>query len=923
MPYNPALNPRGQTDQSSYLCSHMELASRYQPSDTEDKWYAHWMEQGYFYSTPDEREAFSIVIPPPNVTGVLHMGHILNNTIQDVLIRKARMEGKNACWVPGTDHASIATEAKVVRWLREEKGLKKGDLTREEFMKYAWQWTDKYGGIILSQLRKLGASCDWKRTAFTMDESRSEAVYKVFVDLYRKGKLYRDYRMVNWDPEAKTVLSNEEVIFQEENATLYYVNYPIVGLPDQYLTIATQRPETIMGDTAVAVHPDDERYSHLKGKKVIIPLVDREVPVLFDDYVDITFGTGALKITPAHDINDYELGKKHGLKTIDTLNDDGTLNAAAVFFVGKDRFVARKLVVEKLKELNLFVKAEEYRSNIGRSERTQAVVEPKLSLQWYVDMKKLAPPALEAVMKDDIVFIPEKYKNVYRHWMENIRDWCISRQLWWGHRIPAWYLKGVSSQPSGVSSQLSGVSSQGSVFSSEPFVAETIEEALELAKIKTGNPGLTVNDLKQDEDVLDTWFSSWLWPITVFNGFRDQKELNYYYPTSILVTGWDIIFLWVARMIMSGYEWQGNLPFKTVYFTGMVKDKLRRKMSKSLGNSPDCLKLIADFGADAVRYGILASSPAGGDLLFDEKLCENGRNFCNKIWNATRLVKGWKTDSALQMQPVQQLAVHSFIHQWNKCKTEINQDIQQFRLSEAITTLYSFIWDDYCSWYLEMVKPESGGAMAPQLKEQSISFFEELLSALHPFLPFISEELWHQLKERAPGDDCIKSPYPGPVSFDESKIKVIRSLQEIIRSIREIRNKHGISLKEALDLKIYESEESKALFDLPEHRDFVLKFGNLGSMEWVNSEVAQAVSFISGTTKYFLILRKKIDPVAEKVRLELDLAHAKKFIQSIQSKLENEKFIHNAKPEVIENEKKKLADGLERLKSLEDSLTGL
>ncbi|MDZ4707690.1 MAG: valine--tRNA ligase [Saprospiraceae bacterium] len=906
----------------------MELASRYQPANSEDKWYAHWMEQGYFYSIPDDREPFSIVIPPPNVTGVLHMGHILNNTIQDVLIRKARMEGKNACWVPGTDHASIATEAKVVRWLREEKGLKKGDLTREEFMQYAWQWTDKYGGIILNQLRKLGASCDWKRTAFTMDEPRSEAVFKVFIDLYRKGKLYRDYRMVNWDPEAKTVLSNEEVIFQEENATLYFVNYPVIDLPGQFLTIATQRPETIMGDTAVAVHPDDQRYNHLAGKKVMVPMINREVSIIFDEYVDPAFGTGALKVTPAHDSNDYELGKKHGLEIIDTLNDDGTLNAAAQLFVGKDRFEARKLVVEKLKELNLLQKTEEYKSNIGRSERTQAVVEPKLSLQWYVDMKKLAPPALNAVMKDDIVFIPEKYKNVYKHWMENIRDWCISRQLWWGHRIPAWYLVGGRYEVSGERVEVSGNRDKvsGNNFQDKggpPFVAETVEEALELAKSKTGNQSLSITDLKQDEDVLDTWFSSWLWPITVFNGFRDQKELNYYYPTSVLVTGWDIIFLWVARMIMSGYEWQDTLPFKTVYFTGMVKDKLRRKMSKSLGNSPDCLKLIADFGADAVRYGILASSPAGGDLLFDEKLCENGRNFCNKIWNATRLVKGWQTEASQPLQPLQQFAIHSFSHKWNKCKTTIHQDINQFRLSDAITTLYSFVWDDFCSWYLEMVKPEASGPMAPQLKEQSIAFFEEMLSALHPFMPFITEELWHQLTERKLNDDCIKSPYPGPVPYDEGKIKATLALQDIIRSIREIRNKNGISLKEALELKIYESDESKTLFYLQEHRDFVVKFGNLVSIEWVTSEVTQAASFISGTTKYFLVLNKKIDAVAEKVRLEMELAHAKKFIQSIQVKLENEKFIQNAKPDVIENEKKKLADGLERLKNLEESLIGL
>jgi len=907
----------------------MELASRYQPAEIEDKWYAHWMEQGYFYSTPDEREAFSIVIPPPNVTGVLHMGHILNNTIQDVLIRKARMEGKNACWVPGTDHASIATEAKVVRWLRDEKGLKKGDLTREEFMKYAWQWTEKYGGIILTQLKKLGASCDWKRTAFTMDESRSDAVYKVFVDLYRKGKLYRDYRMVNWDPEAKTVLSNEEVIYQEENATLYYVLYPIHDLPGQYVTIATQRPETIMGDTAVAVHPKDGRYAHLKGKQVVIPMVNRVVPIIFDEYVDVSFGTGALKVTPAHDVNDYELGKKHGLPTIDTLNDDGTLNGAAEFFVGKDRFAARKLVVEKLKELNLFQKEEEYRSNIGRSERTQAVVEPKLSLQWYVDMKKLSTPALEAVVKDDILFIPEKYKNVYRHWMENIRDWCISRQLWWGHQVPAWYLavsneqSAMSNEPSAVSSGGAGIGNQIPPNNSEPFVAETIEEALELARNKTGNFSLTQNDLRRDEDVLDTWFSSWLWPISVFDGFRDQKELNYYYPTSVLVTGWDIIFLWVARMIMSGYEWQGNLPFKTVYFTGMVRDKLRRKMSKSLGNSPDCLKLIADFGADAVRYGILASSPAGGDLLFDEKLCENGRNFCNKIWNATRLIKSWQTDKASPMEPIQQFAVHSFYDKWNKCKTEINENINLFKLSEAITTLYSFVWDDFCSWYLEMVKPESSGTMAPQLKDQSISFFEEILSALHPFLPFITEELWHQLKKRATPDDCIKSPFPGKMHYDESHIKATLLLQDIIRSIREIRNKNGIGMKEALDLKIVESEESKLLFGPEEQRQFVIKFGHLNSIAWVSSAVPQSISFICGTTKYFLIINKKIDLVAEKTRLELDLTHARNFIQFIQKKLENEKFVQNAKPEVIENEKKKLADGLERMLSLEESLKNL
>ena len=906
------------TAHSSRLTAHgrslslppMELASRYQPGEIEDKWYAHWMEQGYFYSVPDDREAFSIVIPPPNVTGVLHMGHILNNTIQDVLIRKARMEGKNACWVPGTDHASIATEAKVVRWLREEKGLKKGDLSREEFMQYAWLWTEKYGGIILTQLKKLGASCDWNRTAFTMDESRSEAVYKVFVDLYRKGKLYRDYRMVNWDPEAKTVLSNEEVIYQEENAKLYFISYPIEGRSGEFITIATQRPETIMGDTAVAVHPADERYLHLRGQKVIIPMVDRPVPIIFDEYVDPAFGTGALKVTPAHDTNDYELGKKHHLETIDTLNPDGTLNEAARFFVGMDRFEARKKVVEKLQELGLLQKAEDYQTNIGRSERTNAVVEPRLSLQWYVDMKKLAAPALEAVMSDDILFIPEKYKNVYRHWMENIRDWCISRQLWWGHQIPAWYLKVVSSQSRGL----------GTVVSGEPFVAETIEEALELAKKATDNSTLTVDDLKRDEDVLDTWFSSWLWPISVFDGFRSRKDLDYYYPTSVLVTGWDIIFLWVARMIMSGYEWEGKLPFKTVYFTGMVRDKLRRKMSKSLGNSPDCLQLIADYGADAVRYGILASSPAGGDLLFDEKLLENGRNFCNKIWNATRLVKGWQVDPETETQPVQQLAIRTFAHKWNKCKSEINDDIRQYKLSEAITALYSFVWDDFCSWYLEMVKPEAGKGMAAIVKEESIGFFEELLSALHPFLPFVTEELWHQLRDRRPGDDCILSPYPGPETYDASQIVTIQSLQEIIRSIREIRNKNGVSMKDALVLKIFNSEEGRALFGQDAQVRFVSKFGNLSAVEWVSEEVPGAASFISGTTKYFLVLNKKVDTGAEKIRLEKELEHAQGFVASIRKKLENERFVQNARSEVIENEKKKLADGIERMHSIEQSL---
>lgn len=886
----------------------MEKASRYQPGAIEESRYQQWMDAGYFYSTPDHREAYSVVIPPPNVTGVLHMGHILNNTIQDVLIRKARMEGKNACWVAGTDHASIATEAKVVRWLREEKGIKKGDLTREQFIEYAWQWTDKYGGIILNQLKKLGASCDWKRTAFTMDTTRSDAVYKVFIDLFRKGKLYRDYRIVNWDPEARTVLSNEEVIYQEEQAMLYHVAYAIEGDAGNSIVIATQRPETIMGDSGVAVHPDDPRYTHLKGKKVMVPLINRSVPIIFDDYVDPAFGTGALKVTPAHDTNDYELGKKHKLEVINTLNDDGTLNAAAKLFIGKDRFEARKLVAAALLEQGLLIKTEEYKTNIGRSERTNAVVEPKLSLQWYVDMKQIAGPALDAVMKDDIVFIPEKYKNVYRHWMENIRDWCISRQLWWGHQIPAWYIQG----------------------STEPYVAESIEEALKIAQTKTNNKSLRLTDLKRDEDVLDTWFSSWLWPITVFNpqlvvgqGFKSREELDYYYPTAVLVTGWDIIFLWVARMIMAGYEWEHQLPFKTVYFTGMVKDKQRRKMSKSLGNSPDCLQLIADYGADAVRYGILASSPAGGDLLFDEKLCETGRNFCNKIWNAARLIQGWQVDVDAPISPVQTLAMHSFLPKWNKCRTEFNADINNFRLSEAITGLYTFVWDDYCSWYLEMVKPELGKGMSPVVVEQSISYFEEMLSALHPFLPFITEELWHQLKERKPGDDCIISPYPGPSAYDEVAIKDLSTLQDLIRSTREIRNKHGLSMKETINLKVYESEESKRLLANPNHIQFISKFGNIEHITWVNEEVAQSASFISGTTKYFIPLEAVLDVASEQMRLEKELRYAQGFIDSIRKKLDNDKFAQNAKPDIIENERKKMADGQERLKSIQASLNNL
>ncbi|MBK9688055.1 MAG: valine--tRNA ligase [Saprospiraceae bacterium] len=705
-----------------------EISARYSPSEIEAKWYQHWMDQKYFASKPDHREAFSIVIPPPNVTGVLHMGHMLNNTIQDVLIRKARMQGKNACWVPGTDHASIATEAKVVKMLRD-RGIKKSDLSRDEFLAYAWEWKEEYGGIILQQLQKLGASCDWDRTAFTMDEVRSDAVYKIFVDLYQKGKLYRRKRMVNWDPEAKTVLSNEEVIYGLENSRLFHVKYQIEGSND-YIVIATTRPETIPGDTGVAVHPDDERYRHLVGKKVIVPLIGRVVPVIFDEYVAMDFGTGALKVTPAHDVNDFDLGAKHGLATVDVFNDDGTMSAEAECLSGEDRFVVRKKFAADLEAAGFIEKIEDYKNNVGRSERTNAVVEPRLSLQWYVDMKALAGPALQAVESDEIEFFPKNQKNLYRHWMENIRDWCISRQLWWGHRVPAWY------------------------YNDETFVAETEAEALEQARERTGNAALQASDLRQDEDVLDTWFSSWLWPISVFNGFHDKDELNYYYPTNVLVTGWDIIFLWVARMAMAGYEWTGKKPFDHVYFTGMVRDKQRRKMSKQLGNSPDALKLIEDFGADGVRFGMLSCSPAGGDLLFDEKLVEQGRNFCNKLWNAMRLIKGWEADGDLAMSDMEILAILWLEAKFNSVVKEVEENFTAYRLSEALMTIYSFIWDDFCSWYLEMIKPGQDEKIAAATLSKTIELFSSICSLLHPYMPFITEEIWHQLNDGQKGD-CI------------------------------------------------------------------------------------------------------------------------------------------------------------------------
>jgi valyl-tRNA synthetase len=936
----------------------MKLATRYSSKDTEEKWYEHWMKHKYFQSKPDSREPFSIVIPPPNVTGVLHMGHMLNNTIQDILIRKARLDGKNACWVPGTDHASIATEAKVVRKLRAE-GIKKGDLSREEFLKHAWNWTDEYGGKILLQLRKLGASCDWDRTAFTMDKVRSKQVLKVFVDLYNKEKLYRGLRMVNWDPEAKTVLSNEEVIHSEEESFLYHLRYRIdhggetsselnrleraidqlkrqiedlrpsmlnggtyikssyqsfrnqlARLEAEYkqkdeqynwLIIATQRPETIMGDTAIAVHPDDPRYSHLRGKKAFIPLIGRAVPIIFDEYVDMEFGTGALKVTPAHDPNDYEIGQRHNLEIIDTINDDGTLNEKAQILVGKDRFEARKLIKPLLEEAEALVRLEAYTTSIGRSERTNSVVEPKLSLQWYVDMKKIAAPALEAVMTDEIEFFPKKYKNTYRHWMENIRDWCISRQLWWGHRIPAWYYK------------------------DEIFVAETEAEALQLAKEKLGDH-ITLADLRQDEDVLDTWFSSWLWPFSVFDGLEEGGEIEYYYPTSVLVTGWDIIFLWVARMIMSGYEWKGTFPFKHVYFTGMVRDQLGRKMSKSLGNSPDALKLIEDYGADGVRFGMMSCSPAGGDLLFDKKLCEQGAAFCNKMWNALRLIKGWEVaDKAVSkdLEQVNDLAAQWFAQSLSKTLTSIESNYSEYRLSEVTMDLYNFIWGDFFNWYLEIIKPPYGSPIDRKTYNQAIGFYSQLMTVLHPIMPFITEEIWHQLDTRKEKEDCINSKFPKSGKIDNGFLKNINTAKDIVTKIREIRQKNNLKSYEPLKMFIQKSDSSESFFKQKGIKELLQKVAVLESLVFTAEEPENTVNFIAGTEKYYIEINKTVDVEAERARIEKELDYMKGFLVSVNKKLQNERFVQNAPAKVVENERKKYEDATAKIAILEESLAKL
>jgi valyl-tRNA synthetase len=872
----------------------MELSSRYNPADTEDKWYKYWLEKDYFSSTPDSREAYTIVIPPPNVTGVLHMGHMLNNTIQDVLIRKARQEGKNACWVPGTDHASIATEAKVVRMLRE-KGIKKSDLSREEFLQHAWDWKNEYGGIILKQLQKLGASCDWNRTAFTMDESRSAAVIKVFVDLYHKEKLYRKKRMVNWDPEAKTVLSNEEVIYQVEDSQLFYIKYYVEN-SEEYLLVATTRPETIPGDTAVAVHPEDPRYSHLKGKKLVVPGIGRVVPVIFDDYVDIEFGTGALKVTPAHDVNDFEIGERHQLDIIDVFNEDGTMSIEAGIYPGLDRFEVRKKFAKDLENAGLLEKKENYKNNVGRSERTNCVVEPRLSLQWYVDMTSLAKPALEAVSNDDVRFFPPNQKNVYKHWMENLKDWCISRQLWWGHRIPAWYL------------------------GEDVFVAESVEKALALAQSKTGNPQLSIDDLKQDEDVLDTWFSSWLWPISVFDGFDPEKsQLDYYYPTNVLVTGWDIIFLWVARMIMAGFEWKNTRPFHDVYFTGMVRDKQRRKMSKQLGNSPDALQLIEQYGADGVRFGMLSCSPAGGDLLFDEKLCEQGRNFNNKIWNAFRLIQSFQSDANLPMSEKEKEALEWINHQFQKTVNQVHQSFEEYRLSEALIHIYSYVWNDFCSWYLEIIKPGPNEPVSYQLIQLTGDVFKNICSLLHPFMPFITEELYSHIKTKEE-NDCIYSTFPATMDYDKDLVGDFEQLKDIVTQLRDLRNRCNISPKQSLTLFAISNTHTKKLAENPARIEIIKKLTNLDDVSVVTEESRDAQSFISRTEKFFIEVQLEIDAKEKISELTEELNRQKAFVSGVEAKLGNERFVNGAPQAIVDREIKKLADGNARILLLQEEI---
>ena len=874
----------------------MELASKYNPADVEGKWYQYWLDHKLFSSKPDGREPYTVVIPPPNVTGVLHMGHMLNNTIQDILVRRARMEGKNACWVPGTDHASIATEAKVVNKLAAQ-GIKKTDLTRDEFLKHAWEWTDEHGGIILKQLRKLGASCDWDRTAFTMDEKRSESVLKVFVDLYNKGLIYRGVRMVNWDPKALTALSDEEVIYKEEHSKLYYLKYMVEGDPEgRYAVVATTRPETIMGDTAMCINPNDPKNTWLKGKKVIVPLVGRVIPVIEDDYVDIEFGTGCLKVTPAHDVNDYMLGEKYNLPSIDIFNDNGTLSEAAGLYIGMDRFDVREQIEKDLAAAGLLEKVEAYTNKVGFSERTNVPIEPKLSMQWFLKMQHFADMALPPVMNDELKFYPAKYKNTYKNWLENIKDWCISRQLWWGHRIPAYFL------PEG-----------GYV------VAATPEEALALAKEKTGNAGLKQEDLRQDEDCLDTWFSSWLWPISLFDGINNpgNEEISYYYPTSDLVTGPDIIFFWVARMIMAGYEYEGKMPFKNVYFTGIVRDKLGRKMSKSLGNSPDPLDLIEKYGADGVRMGMMLSAPAGNDILFDDALCEQGRNFNNKIWNAFRLIKGWEVSAEVPVPEASELAIRWFEAKQNEVAAEVADLFSKYRLSEALMAVYKLFWDEFSSWYLEMIKPAYGQPINRKVYEATIGFFDNLLHLLHPFMPFITEELWQHLCDRTDGESLMVSPLSMSALVDEDIIREFEVVKEVISNIRSIRLQKNIAQKEALELQVI-GENPVVAFNA-----VIMKMCNLSSINIVENKADGAASFMVGTTEYTVPLGNMIDVEAEIARMEAELKHKEGFLQGVLKKLGNEKFVNNAPAAVLEMERKKQADAESIIKSLKESIAAL
>jgi len=872
----------------------MDISAKYNPSEVEDKWYKYWLDNKLFRSVPDEREPFCVVIPPPNVTGVLHMGHMLNNTIQDVLLRRAKMMGKNTCWVPGTDHASIATEAKVVAKLKAE-GIDKNTLTREQFLEHAWEWKEKHGGIILEQLKKMGASCDWDRTAFTMDENLSESVIKVFVDLHKKGLIYRGVRMVNWDPQAKTAVSDEEVIYREVKSKLYYLKYFIDG-EDGYVTIATTRPETILGDTAVCVNPNDPRYAKLKGKRLLVPLIKRSVPVIYDEYVDMEFGTGALKVTPAHDINDYMLGDKHNLETIDIFNDDGTLSNAAQLYVGMDRFEVREKIVADLEKEGNLDKIENYVNKVGYSERTDAAIEPKLSMQWFLKMHDLAKPALDAVTSGEIQLHPPKFVNTYKHWMENVKDWCLSRQLWWGHRIPAWYL------PEG-----------GYV------VAETADEALALAKEKASNNNLTLNDLRQDEDVLDTWFSSWLWPISVFDGIRnpDNEDINYYYPTEILVTAPEILFFWVARMIIAGYEYRGKKPFKTVYLHGIVRDEQRRKMSKQLGNSPDPLELVKKYGADGMRMGMLLCSAAGNDLLFDESLPEQGRNFCNKIWNAFRLVKGWEVDSNIE-QPQHSAAAIDWINNLiNREVAKLNDHFEKYRLSEALMEVYKLFWDEFSSWFLEMVKPAYQQPIDKQTYDAVLSIFEKMLLLLHPFMPFITEELWQLMGERKQGDSISLAPMPNANKYDENLLNDIDYAKEVVTGIRNIRQEKNIPNKNTLSLFVKGDKIGENVENL------IVKMAGLDSISYITDKVENAGTFLVKTTEFFIPLEGLVDVDEEIAKLKEELEYTKGFLNSVMKKLSNERFVNNAPASVVETERKKQADAEEKIKVIEQRLASM